>query len=185
MCLRSGWLHLPVTRLIHRRESARLAMRAQLCCSSMLSLCLFWLPPAIHHRCCSFFALVVNGIPSFFAPGQQVVRAGCALADAVLAHVDPHLHRHFLRHYGPAATHAELLFFARVASMYASRPPLRRVVRLWDGILAFGVHLLPVLCAAEAVARRSELLAAERDAITRFQGESSVVGTEAATGLCA
>lgn len=148
------------------------SLAAQPCCHLKLSLCLSVFPPPLPPPLRgSFFALVASGIPSFFAPGQQVVRAGCALADAVLAHVDPPLHRHFLRHYGPAATHAELLFFARIASMYASRPPLRRVVRLWDGILAFGVHLLPVLCAAEAVARRSELLAAERDAITRFQGE--------------
>jgi cell cycle arrest protein BUB2 len=118
----------------------------------------------------AFRSLVMRGVPMWFEPGQRTIRAGCVLADQILAHADPELHRHFLTHYGPASTHADLMFYSRIASLYASRPPLRRVLRLWDAILAFGVHLLPVLCAAEAIGRRAELLAVERDAITRFQG---------------
>ena len=54
----------------------------------------------------------------------------------------------------------------------ASPPPPLQILPLWDGLLARGAALLPVLCAAECVHRRSELMQAGRAAISTFQGGS-------------
>jgi hypothetical protein len=115
-------------------------------------------------------ALVLRGVPGLYDARQRGVREGCALADALLLHADPVVHGRLLAVYGPFSSHAELMFFSRVASLYAHRPPLGTIARLWDVILAGGAHFVPLLCAAEAVLRRDELLAAGRNAITRFQG---------------
>jgi hypothetical protein len=103
-------------------------------------------------------------------------------SDLVLSCVvqlDPTLHHHLMSLFGPASSHAELMFFSRISSLFANRPPLSSIVRLWDAILAFGVQFVVVLCAAEALIRREELLAAGRDSVTRFQG----IGSPAASKL--
>ena len=114
--------------------------------------------------------LVLHGVPGLYDARQRGVREGCALADAILLASDPQVHAHFLAIYGPFSSHAELMFFSRIASLYAHRPPLATIVQLWDVVLAAGSHMVPLLCAAEVGLRRDELLGAGRNAITRFQG---------------
>lgn len=117
-----------------------------------------------------FRHLVTAGIDGWFEPGNRGVHLGCSLADELLAEADPALHAHFISLLGPASSHAPLMFFSRIAALYANRPPMSLIIRLWDALLAFGTHFVIVLCVAEACLRREELMAAAgRDAITRFQ----------------
>ena len=114
-------------------------------------------------------AFVARGIPGWHADTAAAL-AACSLADRVLAEVDAPLRSHLAAAFGATASHAELMFFSRISSLYANRPPLAQIVVLWDAILAAGAHLVVLLAAGEAVMRREELLAAGRDAVTRFQG---------------
>lgn len=125
-----------------------------------------------HHEALAFaclVSLVQRGVPGLFDAQRGGVRAACALADELLRACDPGVHGHLLSVYGAASSHADLMFFSRVASLWA-RPPLASAAALWDVILAGGAHWVPLMCAGEAVLRRGELLGAGRNAITVFQG---------------
>lgn len=135
---------------------------------SLAAVLLFVLPEV--DAFAAFRQLVTHGIPGLYESSLAGVREGCGLADDVLAVVDPDVRSHLIDVYGPASSHAELMFYSRIAALYANRPPLEHVVRIWDCCFAFGAHLVVLLCAAECVLRRRELLEAGRDAITRFQG---------------
>lgn len=116
-------------------------------------------------------SVLTRGLPTWFTAGQPAVRTACSLAYRVLCEVDDEVARFFADTYGPTTAHVELLFYSRCSSLYANRPPLSAITQLWDAILALGVHTVVLLCAAEVVLRRDELMAAGRSAVTRFQGE--------------
>lgn len=120
-----------------------------------------------------FIQFITNCIPEFFLAGHNRVREGCELADILFSNIDPTLHQHFVHMYGTSSSNAELMFFSRIASLYSNRLPISNTIQLWDRILASGVYFTIVCCVSECVLRRNELLTANRDAITRFQGIGS------------
>ncbi|KAJ2716141.1 CDC16 protein, partial [Coemansia spiralis] len=76
------------------------------------------------------------------------------LVDECLAAVDPRLFSHLKRHGAVAKIYA----FPAAMTLSASVGPLHQVVRLWDFLLAFGVHLNVVCIVAQLVAMRELLL---------------------------
>lgn len=117
----------------------------------------------------AFRALMHTWAPGLYQTGHDTVALGCAVADEVLAWADSELHAFLVRTYSTGRAYADLMFYSRVASLYATRGPLLCVARVWDCILGMGAHAVPLLCVAECCMRRDELMEAGRDAITRFQ----------------
>lgn len=84
-------------------------------------------------------------------PGRYVsanldgVHAGCALVDRTLSEVDPVLFNYLESKFLAAKIYA----FPLVMSLHACIPPLEEVVKLWDAIFSFGVHLEVLICVAQ------------------------------------
>ncbi|KAJ2559484.1 CDC16 protein [Coemansia sp. RSA 1933] len=92
--------------------------------------------------------------PLYARPSLPGVHACVQLVDECLAHVDPRLFSHLRRHGAVAKIYA----FPPAMTLSASVGPLRQVVRLWDFLLAFGVHLNVVCIVAQLLAMRELLL---------------------------
>ncbi|KAJ1727386.1 CDC16 protein [Coemansia sp. Benny D160-2] len=92
--------------------------------------------------------------PLYARPALPGVHACVQLVDECLAHVDPRLFSHLRRHGAVAKIYA----FPAAMTLSASVGPLRQVVRLWDFLLAFGVHLNVVCIVAQLLSMRELLL---------------------------
>ncbi|KAJ1664021.1 CDC16 protein [Coemansia sp. RSA 1813] len=92
--------------------------------------------------------------PLYARPSLPGVHACVQLVDECLAHVDPRLFSHLRRHGAVAKIYA----FPAAMTLSASVGPLRQVVRLWDFLLAFGVHLNVVCIVAQLLSMRELLL---------------------------
>lgn len=73
------------------------------------------------------------------------VHAGCALVDRTLSAVDPVLSTYLESKFLSANIYA----FPLVMSLHACIPPLEEVVKLWDAVFSFGVHLEVLICVAQ------------------------------------
>lgn len=104
----------------------------------------------------TFRVLVSRHLPQYFVPGLPGVHKGCGLFQECLEALDPELAGHVLT---SNAHYSTLFGFARLISLFACRPPLAQLIRLWDAVFAFGAHLNVVLCVAEVLLRRDELMA--------------------------
>ncbi|KAJ1720394.1 CDC16 protein, partial [Coemansia biformis] len=92
--------------------------------------------------------------PLYARPSLPGVHACVQLVDECLAVVDPRLFSHLKRHGAVAKIYA----FPAAMTLSASVGPLRQVVRLWDFLLAFGVHLNVVCIVAQLLSMRELLL---------------------------
>ncbi|KAJ2312674.1 CDC16 protein [Coemansia sp. RSA 2704] len=92
--------------------------------------------------------------PLYARPSLPGVHACVHLVDECLAHVDARLFSHLKRHGAVARIYA----FPAAMTLSASVGPLRQVVRLWDFLLAFGVHLNVVCIVAQLLSMRELLL---------------------------
>ncbi|KAJ2461388.1 CDC16 protein [Coemansia sp. RSA 2424] len=92
--------------------------------------------------------------PLYARPSLPGVHACVQLVDECLALADPGLFSHLRRHGAVAKIYA----FPAAMTLSASVGPLREVVRLWDFLLAFGVHLNVVCIVAQLVAMREVLV---------------------------
>ena len=86
------------------------------------------------------------------------VHQGLALVDKVLAIVDPKLSLYLI---GKGMT-AEVYGFASVLTLCACTPPLPEVLKLWDFLFAYGVHLNILCIVAQLVILREEILKSPR-----------------------
>eukprot|EP00735_Rhodelphis_limneticus_P003685 TRINITY_DN15187_c0_g1::TRINITY_DN15187_c0_g1_i1::g.30686::m.30686 TRINITY_DN15187_c0_g1::TRINITY_DN15187_c0_g1_i1::g.30686 ORF type:complete len:320 (-),score=7.17,sp/Q55EP9/BUB2_DICDI/45.55/9e-78,RabGAP-TBC/PF00566.13/4.5e-36 TRINITY_DN15187_c0_g1_i1:39-998(-) len=97
----------------------------------------------VHERC-----------PTYMLPRLAGVTVGCELLDEVLDVVDAPLAAH-LRAKG---LKAQIYGFASILSLSACTPPLVELLKLWDLMMAFGVHMNVLFVAAQVVLLRNELL---------------------------
>ncbi|ORX63460.1 RabGAP/TBC, partial [Linderina pennispora] len=102
----------------------------------------------------AFRQFLRNECPLYARPSLPGVHACVQLVDECLAFVDPQLYSHLRRHGAVAKIYA----FPAAMTLSANVGPLRQVVRLWDFLLAFGVHLNVVCIVAQLLSMR-ELLA--------------------------
>ncbi|KAJ2378669.1 CDC16 protein, partial [Coemansia sp. RSA 2607] len=96
--------------------------------------------------------------PLYARPSLPGVHACVQLVDECLAFVDAPLYSHLRRHGAVAKIYA----FPAAMTLSASVGPLRQVVRLWDFLLAFGVHLNVVCIVAQLLSMRELLMTTEK-----------------------
>ncbi|KAJ2801563.1 CDC16 protein [Coemansia guatemalensis] len=102
----------------------------------------------------AFRQFLRNECPLYARPSLPGVHACVQLVDECLATVDARLFSHLKRHGAVAKIYA----FPAAMTLSASVGPLRQVVRLWDFLLAFGVHLNVVCIVAQLLSMRELLL---------------------------
>ncbi|KZS90187.1 TBC-domain-containing protein [Sistotremastrum niveocremeum HHB9708] len=93
--------------------------------------------------------------PLYVQPTLEGVHRGLKLLDRSLKLLDPELFAH-LRSKNLSA---EIYAFPSVLTLCACTPPLDQVLRLWDFLLAFGVHLNILCVIAQLLLIRDEIMA--------------------------
>lgn len=102
---------------------------------------------------CESIAMIFLGMVSlrpsvtsrYVAANLDGVHAGCALVDRALSAVDQTLFNYLESKF----LSAQLYAFPLVMSLHACIPPLEEVVKLWDSMFSFGVHLEVLICVAQ------------------------------------
>lgn len=108
--------------------------------------------------------LLTKYIPRWFEGGVLGVMDGCNLVDECLHVIDPELRNHL---YSQNANYTQQMFaISRILSLYACCEPSNQVLYIWDALFSFGVHLVVLLCTAEAVLKRDEILSTSRNAVS-------------------
>jgi len=106
----------------------------------------------------AFSQLVKFNCPLYFNPGIEGAFAGLKLLDEILKVVDLELYMFLIQ----KDLKADVYAMPPVLSFSAATPPLDELLRLWDFLFAFGVHLNVVCAVAQIVCIREELLVAEK-----------------------
>lgn len=101
-----------------------------------------------------FAKFIEESCPLYVQPTLEGVHRGLKLLDRCLKIVDPELFQ-YLRSKNLSA---ELYAFPSVLTLCACTPPLDQVLKLWDFLLAFGVHLNVLCVIAQLLLIREEVM---------------------------
>ncbi|KAF8918064.1 rab-GTPase-TBC domain-containing protein [Mucidula mucida] len=114
---------------------------------------LYTMPSELEAFYC-FSKFIEESCPLYVQPTLDGVHRGLKLLDKCLKIVDPELFD-FLR---KKKLSAEIYAFPSVLTLCACTPPLNQVLRLWDFLLAFGVHLNVLCVIAQLLLMREEVM---------------------------
>lgn len=106
----------------------------------------------------SFTTMLQELCPLYVYPNLDGARMGATLLDECLKELDAELHD-FLHQ---KQLHAELYAFPSILSLSGCTPPLAELLRIWDFLFAFGVHLNIVCTIAQIVIIRDKIIASDR-----------------------
>jgi cell cycle arrest protein BUB2 len=98
--------------------------------------------------------LLSQHIPTYLSPTMAGVHRGLELVDKILAEVEPKLSAYLLGQ----GLHAKIYAFSSVLTLCACTPPLPEVLKLWDFLFAFGVHLNIICVVAQLLMLKDKLL---------------------------
>lgn len=98
--------------------------------------------------------VITKHVPTYLTPTMSGVHAGLELIDKILAHIQPTLSQFLLSHSLPAKIYA----FPSVMTLSACTPPLPEVLKLWDFLFAYGVHLNILCIVAQIIMMKEKLL---------------------------
>jgi len=101
-----------------------------------------------------FSKFIEESCPLYVQPTLEGVHRGLKLLDRCLKIVDADLYA-YLRSKNLSA---ELYAFPSVLTLCACTPPLDQVLKLWDFLLAFGVHLNVLCVIAQLLLIREEVM---------------------------
>ncbi|KDQ07049.1 hypothetical protein BOTBODRAFT_227622 [Botryobasidium botryosum FD-172 SS1] len=114
---------------------------------------LYTLPSELEAFHC-FSTFIEICCPLYVQPTLEGVHRGLKLLDRCLKIVDPELFN-YLRSKNLSA---ELYAFPSVLTLCACTPPLDQVLKLWDFLLAFGVHLNVLCVIAQLLLMREDVM---------------------------
>lgn len=98
--------------------------------------------------------LLTEHIPTYLSPTMSGVHRGLDLIDRILSYINPTLSSYLLSKSLPAKIYA----FPSVLTLCACTPPLPEVLKLWDFLFAFGVHLNVICVVAQLLLLKDQLL---------------------------
>ncbi|KAG8526973.1 uncharacterized protein KY384_008402 [Bacidia gigantensis] len=101
-----------------------------------------------------FHDFITRECPGYIRGAMDGVHKGLQLVDRCLEIADPVLSAFLLSR----GLKAEIYAFASVLTMCASTPPLQQVLRLWDFLFAYGVHLNILCICVQLMRRKHELM---------------------------
>ncbi|KZW00728.1 bub2 protein [Exidia glandulosa HHB12029] len=115
---------------------------------------LYTMPSEVEAFFC-FSRFIEQCCPLYVQPTLDGVHRGLKLLDRCLKIVDPELFA-YLR---SKKLSAEIYAFPSVLTLCACTPPLDQVLKLWDFLLAYGVHLNVLCVIAQLLLMRDEVMA--------------------------
>ncbi|KAK7897329.1 CDC16 protein [Exophiala xenobiotica] len=98
--------------------------------------------------------VLTDHIPTYLSPTMSGVHRGLDLIDQILAYINPTLSAFLLSRSLPAKIYA----FPSVLTLCACTPTLPEVLKLWDFLFAFGVHLNVICVVAQLILLKDKLL---------------------------
>lgn len=98
--------------------------------------------------------LLNKHVPTYLTAGMSGVHAGVELIDKILDTISPNLSQFLLSNSLPAKVYA----FPSVLTLCACTPPLPEVLKLWDFLFAYGVHLNILCVVAQIMMMKDSLL---------------------------
>ncbi|WWC88064.1 uncharacterized protein L201_002967 [Kwoniella dendrophila CBS 6074] len=114
---------------------------------------LYAMPSQLEAFAC-FSTFIENGCPLYVQPSLKGVHEGLKLLDKCLEIVDQELYEKLFS----KNLKAEIYAFPSVMTLCACTPPLEEVLKLWDFLLAFGIHLNVLCVIAQLLLMRQELM---------------------------
>ncbi|WVW80260.1 hypothetical protein I302_102238 [Kwoniella bestiolae CBS 10118] len=114
---------------------------------------LYAMPSQLEAFAC-FSTFIENGCPLYVQPSLKGVHEGLKLLDKCLEIVDQELYDQL----SSKNLKAEIYAFPSVMTLCACTPPLEEVLKLWDFLLAFGLHLNVLCVIAQLLLMRQELM---------------------------
>ncbi|WWC60422.1 uncharacterized protein I303_102994 [Kwoniella dejecticola CBS 10117] len=114
---------------------------------------LYAMPSQLEAFAC-FSTFIENGCPLYVQPSLKGVHEGLKLLDKCLEIVDRELYDKLYS----KNLKAEIYAFPSVMTLCACTPPLEEVLKLWDFLLAFGLHLNVLCVIAQLLLMRQELM---------------------------
>jgi len=115
---------------------------------------LYTMPSEIEAFFC-FAKFIEEACPLYVQPTLEGVHRGLKLLDRCLEYVDLELYG-YLRSKNLSA---EIYAFPSILTLCACTPPLDQVLKLWDFLLAFGVHLNVLCVIAQLLLMRDDVMA--------------------------
>lgn len=103
------------------------------------------------------YNLLMNQMPRYATPTLSGAMDGVQLVELVLQIVDPKLSEYLKN----SMSSAKIYALPSVLTLCACTPSLHEVIKLWDFIFSFGVHLNIMLVVAQLLLIRSDLLASK------------------------
>ncbi|KAJ7585197.1 bub2 protein [Mycena floridula] len=102
----------------------------------------------------SFSKFIEESCPAYVQPTLDGVHKGLKLLDQCLKIIDPDLYA-YLRSKNLSA---EIYAFPSVLTLCACTPPLDEVLKLWDFLLAYGVHLNVLCVISQLILMREDIV---------------------------
>eukprot|EP00474_Spongospora_subterranea_P010489 CRZ10947.1 hypothetical protein [Spongospora subterranea] len=103
----------------------------------------------------AFSRFITVYCPTYWERGMSGARAGCILVDRCLEAIDPDLFNHLKSCKLVAMVYA----FPLVSSLSCCLQPFSEVLKLWDFLIAFGLHFNIMIIVAQVILVRSSLFA--------------------------
>jgi cell cycle arrest protein BUB2 len=114
---------------------------------------LYIMPELDSYYCC--WTLFSEHIPSYVRKNLEGVHQGITLVGKCLKVFDLKLHTHLMN----KVQDLRIFSLRYILTLMANVQPLKEVIRLWDGIFAFGAHLSIVVFCCYLINLREEILA--------------------------
>eukprot|EP00475_Leptophrys_vorax_P013125 TRINITY_DN19493_c0_g1_i2.p1 TRINITY_DN19493_c0_g1~~TRINITY_DN19493_c0_g1_i2.p1 ORF type:complete len:376 (+),score=77.81 TRINITY_DN19493_c0_g1_i2:55-1128(+) len=124
--------------------------------NALAGMFLYTMPELDAFHC--FSRLITKYCPMYWVPDIWGPKAGCVLFNQVLKAVDQELYDWLKMCNCPA----ELFAFPLLSTMYSCAPPFLEVLKLWDFLLAFGLHLNLVCILAQVLLLKDKILATKK-----------------------
>lgn len=102
----------------------------------------------------SFASFIQHSCPLYVQPSLEGVHCGIKLFDMCLKHLEPSLHKFLKAKRLEAITYA----FPSIMTFSACTQPLSELLKLWDFLLAFGIHLNVLCVVAQVVLIQDEIV---------------------------
>ncbi|KAI9142459.1 rab-GTPase-TBC domain-containing protein [Paraphysoderma sedebokerense] len=106
----------------------------------------------------SYSSFVYNHCPLYVQPALEGVHCGLKLLEKCLKVLDPKLYYCLKK----KNLSAELYAFPSVLTFCACTPPLSEVLKLWDFLISYGIHLNVLCVIAQLLLIRDDILKSER-----------------------
>jgi hypothetical protein len=101
-----------------------------------------------------FYTLLINDMPRYVTPNLHGSMDGVKLVELVLQSVDRKLYDSLSQ----SISSAKIYALPSVLTLCACTPSLDEVIKLWDFLFSFGVHMNILLVVAQLLLIRSELM---------------------------